>query len=313
LNNCTTQMDKNQKVLHCGSVAIVGRPNTGKSTLLNNILEEKVSIVTSVAQTTRYKIKGILTDERGQIVFIDTPGMHRPKTRMGSCLLRQIDEAIVECDLIIHLVDVTEAPGKGENSVIEKIKNSNVAIILGLNKIDLKSVFLDNYIKLWEEVKGKKTQDMTQDFILMPLSALKGTNVDKLVETIFLHLPQSPLLYPKDIVSDFPQRLVIADIIREKLFSVMHKEIPYSLAVYIDEMQPRSNKLIYIRAVILVERDSQKAIVIGKEGQVLKTIGQQARIEIEALLERKIFLETQVKVKVNWQDDPFILRQLAFL
>jgi GTP-binding protein Era len=306
-------LDKNQKVFHCGSVAIVGRSNTGKSTLLNNILADKVSIVSTVAQTTRYKIKGIFTDERGQIVFIDTPGMHLPRTRMGSCMLRQIDEAIAECDLIIHLADVTEAPGREENLVIEKIKDSNVPIILGLNKIDLKSVFLDNYIKLWEEVKGKKVQDIGKDFILMPLSGLKGINVDKLVETVFEHLPAQEMLYPEDMLSDFPQRLAIADIIREKLFSLMHKEVPYSLAVYIDEMQPRTNKLIYIRAVILVERDSQKAIVIGASGEVLKMVGQQARLEIEGLLEKKVFLETQVKVEPHWQQDPVALKKLSFL
>ncbi|MDD5167170.1 MAG: GTPase Era, partial [Candidatus Omnitrophica bacterium] len=190
-----------KKLLRCGTVAIVGRPNTGKSTLLNVILGEKVSIVSGVAQTTRYKIRGIFTDGRGQIVFVDTPGMHLPRERMGSCLMRQIDEAIAECDLIIHLVDVTEAPGREESLVIEKIKDRGVPIILGLNKIDLKAVFLDTYIKLWEQVKGKKVQDMPSDLVLMPLCALKGTNADKLLTEIFLHLPQGSILYPQDIVS----------------------------------------------------------------------------------------------------------------
>jgi GTP-binding protein Era len=302
-----------KKAFHCGTVAIVGRPNTGKSTLLNNILGEKVSIVSGVAQTTRYKIKGIFTDERGQIIFVDTPGMHLAKSRMSTYLVRQIDEAIAECNLLIHLVDVTEAPGREEGLLIEKIKDSKAPIILGLNKIDLKAVFLDTYIKLWEQVKSKKVQEMTGDFILMPISGLKGTNVDKLLKEIFLHLPQGPALYPEDIISDFPQRLAIADIIREKLFYAMHKEVPYSLAVYIDEMQPRSDKLIYIRAVILVERDSQKAIVIGDKGQVLKTVGQEARAELEMLLEKKVFLETHVEVKSGWQQDPLILKKLAFL
>ncbi len=306
-------MDKTQKVFRCGCVAIVGRPNTGKSTLLNNILGEKVSIVSGVAQTTRYKIKGIFTDERGQIVFLDTPGMHLAKNRLNSCLLRQIDEAVAECDLILHLVDVTEAPGKEESFIIEKIKDSKAPLILGLNKIDLKAVFLDSYIKLWEGLRGKKVQEMGQDFVLMPLSALKGINLDKLLGEIFPHLPEGPRLYPEDILSDFPQRLAVADIIREKLFYAMHKEIPYSLAVYIEDMQPRSNQLIYIRAIILVERDSQKAIVIGENGEVLKMVGQQARLEIEGLLEKKVFLETQVKVEPRWQQDPDMLKKLAFL
>ncbi|MGE5197027.1 MAG: GTPase Era, partial [Deltaproteobacteria bacterium] len=286
---------------------------TGKSTLLNTILGEKVSIVSAVPQTTRYKIKGIFTDQRGQIVFIDTPGMHITKSSMGSYLARQIDEAIEDCDLIIHLVDASKAPGREERLMVEKLKGAKAKIILGLNKIDLKPVFLDTYIKLWEDTKEKKAQDMPEDFILIPLSGLKGVNTDKLVEVIFAHLAEGPMLYPDGVVSDFPQRLAIADIIREKLFFLMRQEVPYSLAVYVDEMQPRSNKLTYISAVILVETESQKMIVIGRNGQILKEIGQQARMELETLLEKKIFLETRVKVHPNWQQDPNMLKELAFI
>mgnify|MGYP001587711045 CR=1 FL=1 len=301
------------KKLRGGIAAIVGRPNTGKSTLLNNILGEKLSIVSKIPQTTRYQIRGILTDERGQIVFIDTPGMHLPKNRMGSCLVRQIDDAIAHCDLIIHLVDVSESPGQEERLMVEKINAADAKIILGLNKIDLKAVFLDSYIKLWEEARLKKIQEMTADFILMPMSGLKGTNVDKLVATLFEQMLESEMLYPKDILSDFPQRLAIADMIREKLFLLLRQELPYAVAVYVDEIQPRSKKLTFIRAVILIERESQKQIVIGKDGHILKTVGEQARAEIETLLERKVFLETHVKVKPGWQEDPSTLRQLGFL
>lgn len=305
-------MDKD-KQLHCGIAAIVGRPNTGKSTLLNAILGEKVSIVSDIPQTTRYQIKGILTDKRGQAVFIDTPGMHLPNQRLGSLMVRQIEEALESSNVIVYLVDTNDAPGREENLMMQRLKDAKVPIILGLNKIDAKAVFLDTYIKIWEELKGKTAHEMADSLVLMPLSSLQGTNVTKLVDTIFKLLPRGELLYPEDVVSDFPQRLALADIIREKLFQVMRQEIPHFLAVYIDEMQSRSPKLTYIRAVILVERQSQKVIVVGRDGGVLKEIGKLAREEIEGLLEKKVFLETQVKVKSGWRENLEILRQLGHL
>ncbi|MCM8780987.1 MAG: GTPase Era [Candidatus Omnitrophica bacterium] len=302
-----------QNKLHCGIVAIVGRPNTGKSTLLNKILGEKLVIVSKVPQTTRNAIRGIFTDQRGQIVFIDTPGMHLPRHKLGSIMLKRIDEAIESSDLIIHLVDTNDPVGQEENMIVEKIKVVKVPIILGLNKIDLKAKFIDSYIKLWEQKRGKTVDEMVDGFILMPLSGLKGTNVDRLLEVIFAHLPLGPLLYPEDVVSDFPQRLAIAEFIREKIINLMRKEVPHSVAVYIEDIQPRQTNLIYIRAIILVERESQKAIVIGKDGQILKMVGQQARPEIEALLSKQVFLETRVKVKSDWQQDPFILKELGYI
>lgn len=300
------------KMLHCGIVAIVGRPNTGKSTLLNAILGEKLAIVSKIPQTTRYKIRGILTDQRGQAIFIDTPGLYLTKHRLGTLMMRQINEAIDDSDVIIHLVDTNKPPGQEERRVIEKIKKTKAKVILGLNKIDLKPIFLDTYIKLWEEAKNKKADQMADDFILMPLSALSGTNIDKLREVIFSKLPESELLYPQDIVSDFPQRLALADIIREKLFNLMRNEIPHSLAVYVDETTPRKEKLVYIHAMILIERASQKAIIIGKDGRVLKEVGKVARQEIEQLLGKKVFLEMQVKVKPNWRQDPQMLKELGY-
>jgi GTP-binding protein Era len=268
--------------------------------------------VSPVPQTTRKSIRGIFTDERGQIVFVDTPGMHINPHQLGKFLIKEIDASLEGIDLVIHLVDTTRAPGREEELLVEKLKNLKIPIILGLNKIDLRPVFLDNYIKLWEEIKQKKVQDMLDELILMPLSALKGINVDKLINKIFELLPLGPLLYPEDMISDFPQKLAIADLIREKLFMLMKEEIPHSLAVYIEEMRPEK-KCIYIRAIILVERDSQKAIVIGKDGSILKEIGQKARQEIEELLEKKVFLETYVKVKPNWREDPLILKELGYV
>lgn len=305
-------MDEREK-LRSGIVSIVGRPNTGKSTLLNCILGEKVAIVSQTPQTTRYKIKGIFTDGRGQIVFIDTPGLHLSKTSLGKIMLKYIDEAIADSNIIIHLVDVNEPPGEEENFVVEKIKYSKATVILGLNKADLKSTFLDSYIKLWEEVEGRKITELERNFVLMPLSGLKGINVNRLVDTIFDYLPEGELLYPADTLTDLPQRLAIADIVREKLFNLMREEIPHSLAVYIEEFQPRRENLIYIRAVILVERDSQKAIVIGKDAEILKEVGKLSRTELESLLGKRVFLETFVKVKANWRQDPRVLRELGHI
>ncbi|MCM8792173.1 MAG: GTPase Era [Candidatus Omnitrophica bacterium] len=296
----------------CGIVTIVGRPNTGKSTLLNTILKEKVAIVSSALQTTRNRLRGIFTEERGQIVFVDTPGMHITKYLLGKFMLREIQEALEGIDLVIHLVDTTRPPGKEENMLIDKLKNLKIPIILGLNKIDLRPVFFDDYIKLWEETKQKKAQDLIDELVLLPLSALRGVNVDKLIDTIFNLLPYREFLYPEDIISDFPQRLFIADIIREKLFLLMKEEIPHSIAVYVEELKERKN-IFFIRAIILVERDSQKAMVIGKEGSVLKKIGQSARKELEELLEKKIYLETHVKVKPGWKEDPLILKELGYI
>ncbi|MCM8799924.1 MAG: GTPase Era [Candidatus Omnitrophica bacterium] len=296
----------------CGIVTIVGRPNTGKSTLLNTILGEKLAIVSDVPQTTRNRIRGIFNDQRGQIIFVDTPGMHITKYLLGKILIKEIDLALEGMDLVIHLVDTTRPPGKEENLLIDKLKRLKVPIILGLNKIDLRPIFLDNYIKIWEETKQRKVQEMTSELILMPLSALRGINVDKLIDTIFEYLPKGPLLYPEDMLSDFPQKLSIADIIREKLFLLMKQELPHSIAVYVEELQERKNNF-YIRAVILVERDSQKAIVIGKDGSILKEVGHKARQDIEELLEKKVFLETYVKVDPNWKKDPLTLKELGYL
>jgi len=305
-------MDKTNQ-LRCGIVAIVGRPNTGKSTLLNAILGEKVSIVSDIPQTTRYQIKGIFTDKRGQIVFIDTPGMHLPNQRLGSLMVRQIEEALDSSNVIIYLVDANDAPGKEESLMMQRLKDVKIPIILGLNKVDAKAIFLDTYIKIWEDLKGKSANEMADNLVLLPLSGLSGINVATIVDTIFKLLPQGPLLYPEDVISDFPQRLALADIIREKLFGLMRQEIPHFLAVYVDEMQSRSSKLTYIRAVILVERASQKVIVVGRNGKVLKDIGQLARQEIEELLGKKVFLETQVKVKPGWRENAEILHQLGHL
>ncbi len=297
----------------CGTVAIVGRPNVGKSTLLNAILGEKVSIVSNVPQTTRGQIRGIYTDERGQIIFIDTPGFHIGRDSLDKYMSRAVSGAVHDVDVLIHLVDTYDHTGVEERGVITQLKDSKKKIIVGLNKVDLgKGKYIADYIKLWEEMRGKPMSEM-DDLILFPLSALKGTNVTKLIDVLFENLPEGPMLYPEDIITDLPQRMAMADLIREKLFLKMREEIPHSIAVMIEHVAPRKGKTLHIRAVIWVERDSQKEIVIGKKGDVLKEAGTAARIDLEELVGGKVFLELFVKTKDNWREDRSSLEEMGYV
>lgn len=295
----------------CGIVAIVGRPNTGKSTLLNYILKQKVAIVSCVPQTTRNIIRGILNEERGQIVFVDTPGMHKPKNAIGKHMNILAEDSINGADIILHLADSSESVGEEERMVVDALSQAKAPVVLALNKIDLGGKFISEYFKLWEENKGRPIQELSDSLMAIPISALKGTNTDKLLDILFSRLPEGPLLYPDDIISDFPIKLAYADIIREKLFECMFQEVPHSIAVLIDEIIERSSKLIYIRADIFVERETQKAIVIGDKGQIVKKVGSLARRELEELLDKKVYLELNVKVKENWRQDEEILRKMG--
>ncbi len=297
----------------CGTVAIIGRPNVGKSTLLNAILEEKVSIVSDIPQTTRHQIRGIYNDERGQIIFIDTPGFHIGRDSLDKYMSRALVGAIGDVDVIIHLVDTYDRIGQEERQVIGQLKDCGKTIIVGLNKVDLaKGKYIPDYIKLWEELRGQSINDI-KDLILFPLSALKGINVKKLIDILFENLPVGPLLYPEDVITDLPQRMAMADIIREKFFLMMKEEVPHSLAVMIESVTPRRGKTLHIRAVILVERDSQKEIVIGKGGAVLKQAGTLARIDLEGLVDTKVFLELFVKTQDNWRQDTCILEEMGYI
>ena len=301
------------KELKSGMVAIVGRPNVGKSTLLNAILGEKISIVSDVPQTTRHQIRGILTDERGQIVFIDTPGIHAGKDKLDKYMNRASIGSIDSTDAVIHMVDASEITGLEEKHVISRLNKCGKPIIVGLNKIDItKGKFVPEYIKLWEETRGVPMTEMT-DLTLLPLSALKGTNVKKLVDILFEQMPFGPLLYPEDTITDFPKRMAMADLIREKLFLLMREEIPHSIAVIIEGVQPKRGKVLHIRAVILVERESQKEIVIGKAGAILKQVGTEARKDLEELVESKVFLELFVKASSNWREDYSTLEDMGFV
>jgi GTP-binding protein Era len=298
--------------LKCGTVGIIGRPNVGKSTLLNALLEEKVSIVSDVPQTTRHQIRGIYNDTRGQIIFIDTPGFHMGRDSLDKYMSRSMANAISDVDLVIHLVDTNDRIGQEERQVISRLKDCGKTIIVGLNKVDMaKGKFISEYIALWEEIRGKSANEMT-DLIFFPLSALKGVNLKKLIDIIFEHLPQGPLLYPSDTLTDFPQRMAMADLIREKLFLKMKEEVPHSLAVIIERVAPRKGNVLHIKAVILVERDSQKEIVIGKSGAILKEAGTTARADLEELVGKKVFLELFVKTKDNWRENHDLLEEMGF-
>ncbi|MBI3602368.1 MAG: GTPase Era [Candidatus Omnitrophica bacterium] len=301
------------RITKCGTVAIIGRPNVGKSTLLNALLGEKISIVSDVPQTTRQQIRGIYTDERGQIIFIDTPGFHVGRDSLDKYMNRASRGAMGGVDLIIHLVDANDRIGQEERQVIGQLKDCGKTIIVGFNKVDLsKGKYIPDYIQLWQDMRGKPVGEMP-DLILFPLSALKGTNVDKLIGVLFEHLSEGPLLYPQDVITDLPQRMAMADMIREKFFLKMREEVPHSLAVVIEHVAPRRGKTLHIRAVILVERDSQKEIVIGKGGAVLKEAGTAARKDLEELIGGKVFLELFVKIQNNWRQDQSILEEMGYV
>src|SRR5947207_868625 len=286
-----------------GFVSIIGRPNSGKSTLLNRVVGEKVSIVTDKPPTTRHVVRGIVTRPEGQITFLDTPGIHKPIHRMNERMMKSVRDAMSDVDLILLIVDVAASFGRGDEFTLELLKPVAKKKFLLLNKIDRidkKSLLptIDRYSKLgnFEEI--------------IPISALNGENVENLISQIFKHLDEGPMFYPADQISDQPERSIASEMIREKLILLTEEEMPYSTAVVIDRFE-EDEKIYRIFASIFVERDSQKAIVIGKGGQKLKEVGTEARKELEAFFGRKIFLELHVTVKKHWRDDADTLRTLG--
>ena len=286
-----------------GFVSILGRPNSGKSTLLNRLIGEKISIVTDKPQTTRHVIRGIVTTPEGQIIFLDTPGIHKPIHRMNERMMKSVRSAMADVDLMLLIVDCSAAFGRGDEFALELLKSVPTKKILLLNKIDRidkKELLpiMDRYSRLasFEEI--------------VPVSALTGENVEEAIKQVFLRLPEGPMFFPTDQITDQPERAIAAEMIREKLIILTEEEMPYSTAVVIDRFE-EGEKLHRIFASIFVERDSQKAIVIGKGGQKLKEIGTQARKDLEGFFGRKIFLELHVKVRKNWRDDEETLKSLG--
>lgn len=287
-----------------GFVAIIGRPNAGKSTLLNNLVGQKVAIVSDKPQTTRNRIQGVMTEERGQVVFLDTPGIHKPKHRLGEYMVEVAKTSLSGVDLILYVVDASVKFGGGEEYILNTLANSDAPIILALNKIDLvEKTNLLPEIAAWDK-RGKFSA-------IVPISALDDSNVDDLKAEIFAQLPEGPQYYPEDAVTDHPERFIIAEMVREKVFNHTREEIPHSIAVDVIKVADRNN-LVSIQAAIYVERDSQRGIIIGKNGAMLKLIGSEARQDIEQLLGTKVFLELWVKVKKDWRNREGVLRDLGY-
>lgn len=289
-----------------GFVTIIGRPNVGKSTLMNYLIGEKISIISNKPQTTRNTIQTILTKEDYQIVFLDTPGIHKPKHKLGEYMVKVANKTLNEVDVILFLITPDEAVGAGGRYIIEQLKTVNTPVLLVINKVD---AFKNENI-------AKTIESYTKEYNfkeVVPISALTGKNVDELVGLIVENLPEGPQYFPSDMITDQPEKFIVSEIIREKILKNLDEEVPHGTAVEIISMkEEKSSKLININATIYCEKDSHKAIIIGKGGLMLKKIGQSAREDMEALLGSKIYLELWVKVKKDWRDSPSTLRDLGY-
>ena len=290
-----------------GFVAIIGRPNVGKSTLLNQILEQKIVIATNKAQTTRKRIKGIYTENDTQIIFVDTPGMHKPLNKLGEFLLDEAKISVPDADVVLFLVDVSTPAGKGDKWIVENVlKNINSPVIMVLNKTDKASPKkIDENIISYRELYPDFTQ-------VVRISAKTGKNKAKLVDAIKEYLPQGEFLYPEDVVTEENMRSIVEEIVREKILINTSDEIPHSVAVKVDEYKEEPD-IDKIRATIYCETKSQKGILIGKGGNLLKTIGTQARQDLEKITEKKVFLGLQVKVEKDWRKKDNILKSFGYV
>ncbi|WP_290748822.1 GTPase Era [Exiguobacterium sp. UBA3968] len=289
-----------------GFVSIIGRPNVGKSTFLNRVIGQKIAIMSDKPQTTRNKIQGVYTTEDVQTIFIDTPGIHKPKHKLGDFMMKVATNALREVDAILFMVNVTELKGKGDDFIIEKLKELDTPIILVMNKVDL--IHPNDIPPIIESYKNE-----LEFAAVVPISALQGNNVGPLLEEIAKILPEGPMYYPADQVTDHPERFIISEMIREKVLQKTRDEVPHSIAVAIDQIKTRENgNMVDVHATILIERDSQKGIIIGKRGALLKEIGSEARTDIEMLLGTKVYLNLWVKVQKDWRNKAGQLRELGF-
>lgn len=289
-----------------GFISIIGRPNVGKSTFLNRVVGQKIAIMSDKPQTTRNKVQGVLTTNDAQMIFIDTPGIHKPKHKLGDFMMKLAVNTLKEVDLILFVINASEGFGRGDEFIIEKLKGVSTPVFLVINKID--TVHPDELLPLIEQYK-----DLYKFDEIIPISALEGTNVERLLQQIQVILPEGPQFYPADQITDHPERFIVSELIREKALHLTREEIPHSIAVLIDKMEQKTDRdLVHIMATIIVERDSQKGIVIGKQGKMLKEIGQRARLDIENLLGSKTFLELWVKVQKDWRNKASNLRDFGF-
>ena len=291
---------------YAGFAAIVGRPNVGKSTLMNGLIGEKIAIMSDKAQTTRNKIMCILNTDNAQIMFVDTPGIHKPHHKLGEYLNKAAISTLDEVDVILFVVDVTEKKGPGEEYILALLEKVNTPVILVCNKIDKLEdkgrlfKIMESYSKLYRFAS------------IVPVSALNDQEFPDLVKEITKWLPEGPGYYDEDMLTDQPERVIAAEMIREKVLHLTHDEIPHAIAVEIEEFKEREEGNVFIRATIFVERESQKGIVIGAKGSLLKKIGQRARKDIEGLLGCPVFLDLWVKVKADWRNKDSVLKQLGY-
>ncbi|MBC2577277.1 GTPase Era [Peptostreptococcus russellii] len=282
-----------------GFVSIIGRPNVGKSTLMNNIVGEKIAIMSDKPQTTRNTIQAVYTDEEAQIVFLDTPGIHKPKNKLGEMMVKSAEDAFRNVDCIIFVVDDSKKIGKGDSMIIEELRKTKTPVFLVINKIDK----LENKEELFELIQMYDEQGLFEEII--PTSALKGSNIDELVSVIKSKLSEGPKYFPDNMITDQPERILVSELIREKILLYTNDEVPHGVAVSIEKMKKRKDRdMIDISAVIYCERDSHKGIIIGKGGRKLKGVGKSAREEIEFLLGSQVNLQLWVKVKENWRNLP---------
>ncbi|GLC32254.1 GTPase Era [Clostridium omnivorum] len=288
-----------------GFVTIIGRPNVGKSTLINHIMGEKLSIVSSKPQTTRNNIQSIMSGEDYQIVFVDTPGIHKPRHKLGEFMVKIAEETVNEVDLILFLTTPDMEVGKGDQYILEQLRNSNVPVFLVLNKIDENTdervaITLKNYSEYFNFAE------------IIPISAIKGKNTDTLKELMVKYMPEGPKYYPDDMITDQQERFIVSETIREKALRLLSEEVPHGIAVEIITMKKDEKGIYNIEATMLCEKDSHKGIIIGKGGAMLKKISTYARQDIEKFLGQKVYLKLWVKVKKEWRDNPLILKELGY-
>ena len=289
-----------------GFAAIIGRPNGGKSTLMNHLIGQKIAITSRKPQTTRNRIQTVYTSERGQIVFLDTPGIHKAKNKLGEYMVNVAQRTFQDADVILWLVEASDYIGAGERHIAQQLKRTKLPVILVMNKVDrVEKKEIPGYIEAY-----RKILDFAE---IVPVSALRSVNLDTLLDCIFKYLPYGPQFYDEDTVTDQPQRQIVAEMIREKALRCLEEEIPHGIAVTIEQMKERpEGGLVDIEATIICERDSHKGIIIGKQGAMLKKIGSQARTEIEKMLEEKVNLKLWVKVKKDWRDSDFLIKNFGY-
>ena len=289
-----------------GFVTLIGRPNVGKSTLMNRLIGQKIAITSNKPQTTRNRIQTVYTDERGQIVFLDTPGIHKAKNKLGEYMVNVAERTLKEVDVVLWLVEPTTFIGAGEQHIAAQLKTIKTPVVLVINKVD--TVKKEEILKFIDAYK-----DICEFADIVPVSALKGQNTDTVLEVIFKYLPYGPAFYDEDTVTDQPQRQIVAEMIREKALRSLDEEIPHGIAVTIEKMKERSGgKVVDIEATIICERDSHKGIIIGKGGAMLKKIGSAARFEIERMMEMKVILQIWVKVRKDWRDSDLFIKNFGY-